>query len=328
MRPLRLPIRPLAAAVLAVVLAASAPAAERVLHLSTGSVGGTFLPVGHDLASWIEARVPGTRVVVDTTAGSVDNLRRLVSGEADLAVVGSSPVRKILEDGRRLGRGAAGVCMIGTLYDDAEQFVVRADLVRAGNMLDLNGLLMYPGPRDSGGEVDTRLLLETIGVQPRYVYPLERDKGYAEAARALAEGEFDACTFSGGVPIAAVTDLFEAHPGRFVILPFSRHQVRKVQHAELDFEPVIIPGGAYPGQEADIVSVGGPNLLLAAPGMDPELMVAIDRAIRDGVAAPGEGLRAAGNHAVLRTLTESIWDHVSLGGDCFVDVESLPGKSR
>jgi len=295
--------------------------------LATGSVGGTFLPVGHDLAAWIEQRMPGIKVQVDTTNGSVDNLRRLVAGDADFAVVGASPFRKILEEGHRLGRSAANVCMIGTLYDDAEQFIVRADLVRAGNMLDLNGLHMYPGPRNSGGELDTRTLLETLGVEPRYVYPLERDKGYAEAAAAMARGEFDACTFSGGVPISAVTDLFRENPGQFVILPFSRHQITKVRHAALDFEPVIIPAGTYPHQDADIVSLGGPNVLVSAPGLEPELLVVLDQAMRDGILVLGEGLRVSTVHPVLQTLNESIWDHVSLGGDCLVQVPILPGKT-
>ena len=331
--PIRQPVLTLLLGVLLLALPGGAPATPEdalpptVLHLATGSVGGTFLPVGHDLADWLEAQIPGLTVVVDTTSGSVDNLRRLVSQEADIAIVGASPFRKILEEGRRLGRGAAEICMIGTLFDDAEQYVVRASLVRAESMLDLNGLLMYPGPSQSGGEVDTRTLLEALAVEPRYVYPLERDKGYAEAAAALAAGEFDACTFSGGVPIQAVTDLFAEYPGEFVILPFSRHQISKVRHAALDFEPVIIPEGSYPGQDRDIVSVGGPNLLVAAPGLDTRILSLLDHAVRVGIRERGKGLRAAESHPVLQVLNPAIWDHVSLGGDCLIAVPVLPGKN-
>jgi len=281
-----------------------------VIHLATGSVGGTFLPVGHDLARWFENALPEVRVLVDTTAGSVDNLRRLIEGVDDLAIVGASPLHKVVEDRSRiaLAREAAEVCVLGTLYNDAEQYVVRSSLVRDHSMLDLYGLLMYPGPHDSGGEIDTRTVLQALKVEPQFVYPLERDKGYAEAAAALVRGEFDACTFSGGVPIVAVTDLFRDHPGEFEILPFTRHQLNKVRHAALDFQQVEIPAGSYPGQNHGINSVGGPNLLVAGAGLPRHLAARLDRAIRAGIAEPGRNLRGPSSHPVLRILSPALWD--------------------
>jgi hypothetical protein len=288
------------------------------VRLATGSVGGTFLPVGHDLAGWFERTLPWITVLVDTTAGSVDNLSRLVQGEADIAIVGASPFRATLEARARLAlaREAQEICLLGTLYDDAEQYVIRASLVRAESMLDLNGVHMYPGPRNSGAEVDTRSVLSTLGIEPNYVYPIDRDKGYAEAAEALAEGEFDACTFSGGVPISALTELLRKHPREFEILPFTRHQLSKVRHANLDYEQVTIPAGAYPGLEEDLTSVGGPNILVAGPDLSAEIMLYLDAAIREGVTAAGRGLRSPESHPVLQILTGPLWDRPSVGGDC------------
>lgn len=287
-----------------------------VLRLATGSDGGTFLPVGHDLAAWLESSIPGLTVVVDTTAGSVENLRRLVGGEADLAIVGSSPFRTVLEETGYLSRGAAGICFVGTLYVDAEQYVIRRSLIRAESMLDLSGVSMYPGPRNSGGEVDTRTVLQTLGVEPRFVYPIERDKSYAEAADALARGEFDASTFSGGVPIDALDRLLADHPGEFAIVPFTRHQLAKVRHAKLDFEPVVIAAGTYPGQDQDIVSVGGPSLLVASPQLGERWIRAIDRAIFLGIVEKGKGLRAPASHPVLQTLTPVLWGRAAIGQRC------------
>jgi hypothetical protein len=273
-------------------------------------VGGTFLPVGHELAAWWEATIPGFTVRVDTTAGSVENLHRLVAGEADLAIVGDSPFRDVLEGWGALP-GAERVCVIGTLYTDAEQYVVRASLVRAGNLLDLSGLLMYPGPHQSGGEVDTRRILAALDIEPRFVYVDARDKGYTAAAEALEGGTFDAVTFSGGVHIRAVTDLFSRHPGEFVILPFTRHMLRRLQHYEPDFHGTVIRAGSYPGQTGDVATVGSANLLVAAPGLDPRLIDLLDRAVREGIAAEGMGLRAGSSHQVLQVLTPALWDEAS-----------------
>jgi len=286
------------------------------LRLATGSDGGTFLPVGHDLAEWWNRTLPGVVVVVDTTAGSVENLDRLINGRADLAIVGGSPFHEVLGGWGSLSRDVRTICALGTLYTDAEQYVVRSSLVRVGNLLDLNGLLMYPGPHQSGGEIDTRRILSTLDIEPVYVYVDERDKGYSAAAEALVRGDFDAATFSGGVPIQAVVELFRDHPGEYQILPFSRHMLNKLKHFESDYEGTVIHAGSYPGQTESIATVGGPNLLVASPDLPLETLLALDRALRDGIEEPGKGLRAPDRHPVLQLLDEAHWDEVTVGARC------------
>jgi hypothetical protein len=255
-------------------------------------------------------------VVVDTTAGSVENLDRLIEGEADLAIVGGSPFHEVLDGWGTLSRDARTLCALGTLYTDAEQYVVRTSLVRAHNLLDLNGLLMYPGPHQSGGEIDTRRILSTLDIEPVYVYVDERDKGYSAAAEALVRGDFDAATFSGGVPIEAVVELFRDYPGEYQILPFSRHMLNKLKHFASDYEGTVIHAGSYPGLEVDIPTVGGPNLLVASPNLPLELVLAIDQAVREGIESPGEGLRGPDRHPVLQLLDEMEWDEVMVGARC------------
>ena len=304
------------------------PPAVDTLRLATGSVGGTFLPVGRILAAWWEQTVPDLVVLVDTTAGSVDNLHRLIKGRADIAIVGGSPFQEILDGWGTNSEEAQTLCTVGTLYEDAEQYVIRSSLVRAGNLLDLSGVRMYPGPHNSGGEIDTRLILTTLGIEPQYIYVDERNKGYAAAAAALARGDFDAATFSGGVPIQAVTDLFRHYPGQFEILPFTSHMLRRLIYHEKGFQRVVIRKGTYPGQNTNIPSVGGPNLLVASPRLRPRILADLDQAVREGIQIPGVGLRAATSHPVLQVLTPELWDQVPAGHRCpclvTADLQSAP----
>jgi TRAP transporter TAXI family solute receptor len=283
-------------------------------------VGGTFLPVGHDLAQWLNATVPGLVVVIDTTAGSVDNLERLVRGDVDFAIVAGHPFRLVLNGHGTLADEAQELCTVGTLYEDAEQFVIRTSMVRTGNLLDLSGLLMYPGPHNSGGETDTRRILTALGIEPRYVYVDERDLGYTAAAQALVAGDFDACTFSGGVPIRALTDLMQDHPGEFTILPFTRHMLNRLQHYEKGFEGVMLHPEDYPGLTHDIQSVGGPNMLVASPHVRAEIVGAVDSGIRRGIGAPGEGLRSREAHMVLQALDIALWNQTTVGKRCQLPV--------
>ena len=114
---------------------ATAEAQPDTLRLATGSMGGTFLPVGGDLAAWWSKVIPNLVVIPEISAGSVDNLDRLISGTADIAIVGSSPFREVLNGWGTLSDDAKSICSLGTLYIDAEQFVVRTSLVRVGNLL-------------------------------------------------------------------------------------------------------------------------------------------------------------------------------------------------
>ena len=294
---------------------ATAEAQPDTLRLATGSMGGTFLPVGGDLAAWFSKAIPNLVVIPEISAGSVDNLDRLISGTADIAIVGSSPFREVLNGWGTLSDDAKNICSLGTLYVDAEQFVVRSSLVRVGNLLDLNGLVMYPGPHQSGGEIDTRLILSVLEIEPQFVYVDERDKGYTAAAKALMRGDFDAATFSGGVPIQAVTELFLTRPGEFQILPFSRHMLNKLNYYEQDFDGVIISKSSYPGMAEDIQAVGGPNLLVAASHVDRDILVTLSKAIQEGIKTPGEGLRSDLSHRVLQALDPALWklDPVNAG---------------
>jgi TRAP transporter TAXI family solute receptor len=313
------------AVALVVSPSARAQSGQVTLRLATGSVGGTFLPVGQDLVQWWEHTVPGVKVEIVSTAGSVDNLNRLISGEADIAVVGASPFREVLNGWGTRNDEAKTICTLGTLYMDAEQFVVRSSLVRIGNLLDLTGLLMYPGPHGSGGEIDTRRIMSVLEIEPTFVYVDERTKGYAAAATALVRGDFDAATFSGGVPIQAVTALFREHPGEFQILPFSRHMLNKVTHYE-DFEGVVIRQFSYPGMKEDVHTVGGPNILVASPNVELQVLMLLDTAIREGIAEPGKGLRAESSHPVLQVLDLELWSQDPVGVSCLetgiADLES------
>ena len=62
--------------------------------------------------------------------------------------------------------------------------------------------------------------------------------------------------------------------------------------------------------------MGGPNLLVAAPHLDPELLADLDQAVREGIVTPGVGLRAQTSHPVLRVLNLEHWSRVPMGRRC------------
>src|SRR5690349_17137268 len=57
----------------------------RFLSIATGGTGGVYYPYGGALARILTAKLPNTQVTAEVTGASVDNLKLMQQGRADLA---------------------------------------------------------------------------------------------------------------------------------------------------------------------------------------------------------------------------------------------------
>ncbi len=184
------------------------------LVLATGNPGGVFDAYGAALARVLEQRLQGVRVLTRTTDASVENLRLVAAGEADLGF----SLGDTAADASR-GEGAFGtpvdVVALTRTYDSFVHVVVPADSpVRA--LGDLRGRRVGLGGRGSGTRVVSRRLLAAAGVPPGAVTPT--DASLRDDAEALAAGEADAFFFVSGLPNATVADLAAGTPVRLLSL--------------------------------------------------------------------------------------------------------------
>src|ERR1700674_1003203 len=76
--------RMLGAVALAAVLATGA-IAQRAISIATGGTGGVYYPLGGGLANLLSETLPGVQANAEVTGGSVDNLKLINSGGAELA---------------------------------------------------------------------------------------------------------------------------------------------------------------------------------------------------------------------------------------------------
>src|SRR6188768_2072371 len=77
----------IAAAVLSLALFACSrgPSDVRYLSIATGGTGGVYYPYGGGLAKILNESLPGLRATAEVTSASVDNLKLIRDGRADLA---------------------------------------------------------------------------------------------------------------------------------------------------------------------------------------------------------------------------------------------------
>lgn len=253
--------------------------AKQRLSVATGGTGGVWYPYGGGVAKVISAHVRSIEATAEVTAASVDNLKLLRNGSADIAFT----MADALDDARR-GRGAfrtfgrVRANALAVLYTNYTHVLTLADRGIDG-IADLKGRAVSTGAPGSGTEAVAFRILEAAGLDP------DRDirrqgLGVGPSADALKDGKIDAFFWNGGVPTGAVLDLAST-PGRTVRILPSDHVLPAMQReygASLYYR-VSIPKTAYPGLDADVPVVGVSNLLVVDERMSEQLAYEITRAL-------------------------------------------------
>jgi TRAP transporter TAXI family solute receptor len=249
----------------------------RFLSIATGGTGGVYYPYGGGLAKVLNENLPGIRATAEVTAASVDNLKLIRDGRADIAFV----LADTLADGVA-GRGPfegrpVPAASLAVLYSNYTHIVTTIGSGIA-SVADLRGKTVSTGSPGSGTEVIAMRLLRAAGLDP------DRDVtrqglGASESAGALKDGKVAAFFFSGGLPTAAVQDLAHS-PGITMRLLPSADLIPSLRrdYGDLYF-PLEISAGAYRGVDRAVSVVGVANVLVVNRSMPDDLAHDITRVL-------------------------------------------------
>lgn len=267
------------------------------LSIATGPIGGTYYVYGGGLASVISRHVPNVEVTAELTGASVDNLKFLRMGRADLAlVIGTALYEAYTGTEAFSALGRVPVQALAVLYVQPLHFVTFAEK-RIASLADLRGKVISTGTPGSGTDEMIPRLLRAAGLDPATDVRRHR-LGPANAAEALRDGKIDAFFWSAGVPSAAVLDLATSFRERLRLIP-TADVLAALQRPDGPplFLHSIIPGGSYPGSPDDVATVGVATLLVADASLGESLAYEITRTLFD----QRDELGAV--HAEARTLT-------------------------
>jgi TRAP transporter TAXI family solute receptor len=245
------------------------------LSIATGGTGGVYYPYGGGLARILSSGLPNVRATAEVTAASVDNLKLVRDGRADLAFTLADTLEEAVG-----GRGAfAGqpvpAVSLAVLYSNYTQIVTLASSgIR--RVADLRNRTISTGSPGSGTEVTALRLLKAASIDSE-TDVRRQGLGVSESADALKDGKIDAFFWSGGLPTASLQDLSHT-PGISIRLLPSEDllPVLRENHGELYFE-LQVPAGAYPGIDAPVPVVGVANVLVVNRSMPDDLAYAITR---------------------------------------------------
>ena len=239
--------------------AAHAQVEDRIA-ITTGSVGGVYQPLGDGMASLLSRYLPGLRVTAEVTQGSVENLKLIGAGKAQVgfsmvdaawqAAQGIDPFKSRKVDARTL--------MV--LYPNRMQ-IVTLEGTGIRSLSDLKGRRIATGAPGSGVEVMALRVLDAMGIDPGRDIRQER-LGIRRAVAAMRDRTIDAFFWVGGIPTAAIAEL-AATPGL---------RIRLIDHAEaidamnLKHGPLYVKGmisqRAYPGMDRPVANIDVWNILV------------------------------------------------------------------
>ncbi|MEW9552773.1 TAXI family TRAP transporter solute-binding subunit [Nonomuraea sp. NPDC050783] len=180
------------------------------LSIATGGTTGVYYVYGGGLAKQLSSGIANTRATASVTSASVENIKLLASGKADIGFSQMDTAADAV-NGKDTFTARQPVKAIARIYDNYTHVVV-APGVEAARVADLKDRRVSLGPANSGTQVVARRLLRAAGLDP--------DTGVAkqqlsinESVQAVKDGTIDAFVWVGGLPTAGITDLVSSRPG-------------------------------------------------------------------------------------------------------------------
>jgi uncharacterized protein len=250
------------------------------ISIATGNTGGVYYPYGGGLARVISQSIPRVDATAEVTAASVDNLKLIQLGKADIAFVLTDTLDDAIHGRGPFSKMPVKARTLAVLYPNYTQ-VATIEGKGINRLADLRGRVVSTGSPGSGTEVIAFRVLRAAGLDPDKDI---RRQGLTVNASvdALKDGKIDAFFWSGGLPTASLLDLASTI-GITAKLLSNDEVLPKLQE---QFTPglyfrLVIPKGTYSGVNYDSGSVGVANALVVKDTMSDELAYELTKVLFD-----------------------------------------------
>lgn len=266
----------LAAGVLTLAGGSAANAQSTQLSIVTGGTGGVYYPLGGGLANVLTKTLKNVQATAEVTGGSVDNLKALGAGQAD---VGFSMVDAGWDAMRGQGKFTSKLPLrtLAVIYPNI-MHVVTTEATGIKTLADLKGKRVSTGSPGGATEVMALRVIEAAGLDPDK--DMERTRlGASESVSAMKDNKIVAFFWVGGLPTAAVTDL-AATPNVTIKLIDHADLVEKMnaKYGNL-YAKATIGKSVYPGMAGDNAATSVWNVLVVNESMPEQMAYDITKTV-------------------------------------------------
>lgn len=274
-----LKFRPLMALMASLVMAAPTFAQDNIITIGTGSVTGVYYPAGGAICRLINrGRADhGIRCFVESTGGSIYNLRALKDGEITFGIVQS--------DWQYNAYRGEGVFADGPPFSDlrsvfslhSEMFTVAA--AKNGGIKkfsDLKGKRVNIGDEGSGMHDIMQSLMDVKGWSKRS-FATAAELKPTDAVKELCEGKLDAMVFAAGHPNGLIQEVTSNCGAK--LIPVEGKDIDTLLERNPFYSHTAIPGGMYQGNPQNVPTFGVKATLVTTAAADDEAVYQLTKSV-------------------------------------------------
>jgi uncharacterized protein len=249
--------------------------------IGTASAGDIDYPLGGSICRLFNLGTPrhGLRCSEELSAGPIANIESLRNGRLDVGIAPSDVLADaVAGQGPFASRGPdTKLRVLFAGHDEVFTIVARQEL-GIHIVTELRGKRISIGNPRSRQGVTLERLMTALGLL-RNEFAEVRELSPAEQSRAFCAKELDAVVYSAGHPNGLIQDV--AHTCRGVLVNVSGPRIDTLLSEHKEYERAVIPGGTYPGNPADVHTIGVRAVVVTTTRMSDTVAYEITKAVFD-----------------------------------------------
>jgi TRAP transporter TAXI family solute receptor len=243
------------------------------LSLVTGGTGGTYYPLGGQIAN-IVTDATDVETTAQVSNASAENMQTLHSGEADLGFT-QTDIASYAKEGKLMFEGSAidTVSAIGTLYPETIQIVTLKDS-GITSIEDLKGKKVSVGAPGSGTSANAEQILEIHGITLNDIDA--QYLAFDESVDGIQDGNIAAAFITAGTPTGSVEGLSAVKDVN--ILGITDEKAAALIEKYPYYAKDVIKQGTYK-LETDVTTVAVQAMLVVRNDLSEDLVYDITKAL-------------------------------------------------
>ncbi len=232
----------ISATFVALLVSGSISFSAEFINILTGGTSGVYYPLGVGLSKIYGEKIKGSKVQVQSTKASVENLNLIQAGKGEIAFVLGDSVKYGWEGNAEAGfsskldnlRGIAGI------YPNYVH-IVAAKSSNIKTIADLKGKKVSVGAPKSGTELQARAILKAAGMSYKDLGSVDYSP-FGQSVELIKNRQLDATIQSAGLGVASIKDL--ANSVDIVIVEIPESLIAKLG---APYVSATIPADTYKG---------------------------------------------------------------------------------
>ena len=271
------------------VAVTTAASATTFVNVLTGGTSGVYYPLGVTLSQIYGESIAGSKVQVQATKASAENLNLLQAGRGEIGFSLGDAVSDAWKGNADAGfaKPLDKLRAIASVYPNYIQIVALSD-ANVKSLADLKGKRISVGAPRSGTELNARAILKAAGLSYEDFAKVEY-LPFGESVELMKNRQIDITLQSAGLGVAALRDLSAAVKVNFVPVP--PEVVAKVGDAA--YQPAAVPANTYDGQTEAVPTVAINNLLVTHEKVSDEVAYQMTKGIFENLERLGNSHSAA-----------------------------------